>query len=111
VVGRALESAGYEVLEASDGEHALEVLAAQTDPIVALVTDLDMPRMDGVALAERVSAAHPGLPVIFASAYSRQLEAEALARVPAARFLQKPFGDQTLLATLRELCEAQADAG
>jgi signal transduction histidine kinase/ActR/RegA family two-component response regulator len=109
VVRRALESAGYSVLEASNGEEALDVVASRGEPIDALVTDLDMPRMDGVQLAERMTAAYPGTPVIFASAYSRQLEDDALARVPSARFLQKPFGDQTLLVTLRELFERERD--
>jgi PAS domain S-box-containing protein len=109
VVRRALESAGYSVLEAADGQEALDRVAAHGEPIDAVVTDLDMPRMDGVELAARVSAAYPGTPVIFASAYSRQLEDDALARVPSARFLQKPFGDQTLLMTLRELIERDRD--
>jgi CheY-like chemotaxis protein len=105
VVRRALENAGYSVLEAADGQEALDRVAAHSEPIHAVVTDLDMPRMDGVELAARLSAAYPDIPVIFASAYSRQLEDDALARVPSARFLQKPFGDQMLLMTLRELFE------
>ncbi|MEC7522916.1 MAG: response regulator [Myxococcota bacterium] len=53
---------GHEVLEAADGMEALEVLRASA--VDAVVTDLNMPRMSGVTLRERIREAWPDLPVL-----------------------------------------------
>ena len=102
VVRRGLESMGYRVLEATDGEDALRVVGAN-EPVSALVTDLDMPRMDGLELAARLAADRPDLPVVYVSASSRDIEHEGQCRVPGARFLQKPFSESSLREILQEL--------
>ena len=62
-----LERFGYRVLETSDAEEALFLLATVTDPIDLLLTDVILPKMDGRELALRVTRAHPSARVLFMS--------------------------------------------
>ena len=60
---RVLESEGYQVLEAADGAEALELLQALDSPIDVVVTDLIMPKLNGIALADRLVKVRPQTPV------------------------------------------------
>jgi DNA-binding NtrC family response regulator len=63
VLTEALRDAGFEVLEAADGEAALQLME-HPDPIAAVVTDFHMPGADGVAVAHRARQHHPDIPVV-----------------------------------------------
>jgi CheY-like chemotaxis protein len=63
-----LAMSGYRVLEAADGNHALEIISATH--VDVLFTDIRMPRMDGLELARRVERGQPGLRIIFTTGYS-----------------------------------------
>src|SRR5262245_21403346 len=90
--------AGYRVLEARDGIHALEVARACSQPIDILVTDVVMPRMGGPELARRLSDTNPGMAVLFMSGWA---ESEAGREVSAAGpVLAKPFLPGQLLRTV-----------
>ena len=65
----ALERAGHQVTQAEDGDTALELVEAGLEPD-ALVTDITMPGMDGLALARALRARRPGLPVVLVSGYA-----------------------------------------
>jgi DNA-binding response OmpR family regulator len=96
VVTRALEDEGYKVIVAHDGEAALA--AAVRERPAALVTDIVMPRLDGIALARRVAALPgPPVPVILMSAHW-----DAAPR-PDVPFLPKPFDLKTLLTMVRHI--------
>ena len=104
LVVRVLGSAGYTVLEASDGVEALEVAAAAGD-IAALVTDTVMPRMGGEELAAELRRTRPGIRVLFMSGYTEQsftLEQEI---DEGSTFLQKPFTATGLARRVRELID------
>ncbi|MGE0432444.1 MAG: PAS domain S-box protein [Planctomycetota bacterium] len=97
---RILSRLGYRILQASDGEEALRVMAqAGPDAIDLLVTDVVMPRMGGRELARRIRDLRPGLRVLFVSGYSD----EAIAMDEPSAFLQKPFTMQLLAQRIREL--------
>ncbi|MFZ5442930.1 MAG: ATP-binding protein [Myxococcota bacterium] len=101
-VGRVFRRAGFVVLEASDGEEALTRLAAE--PVSVLVTDLVMPRVDGVELIKRVRASGSQVPIILLSGFP----GDALARLdPPHRHrlvaLEKPFVPEVLVKTAKEL--------
>jgi CheY-like chemotaxis protein len=100
-LARALREGGYEVVEAGDGGEALEVAAGRR--FDALVTDVDMPRLDGIELARRLETSQARLPVLFVSGTA--VEALQSPRGPVARcgFLGKPFSDVALLDALHEL--------
>jgi CheY-like chemotaxis protein len=100
-IGRLLQKEGYQVLEASNGATALEILDDAAGKAISLVlTDLRMPVMDGRQLASALARRHPSLPIIFMSGFTAQLMDLRLVS-PHLSFLAKPFKDQDLLAAIR----------
>jgi CheY-like chemotaxis protein len=91
--------AGYRVLEASDGEAALEILEA--DPTVDLLfTDIRMPgSIDGWSLARAARQLRPDLPVIYATGFS----AEEPQFVDGARLFSKPYRLSAVIGLANEL--------
>jgi CheY-like chemotaxis protein/two-component sensor histidine kinase len=82
---------GYDVVEAASGEQALEVFAAHRGRLRAVVTDIVMPGMSGMDLAQRLSALEPGIRILLVSGYAHDsFESADLARQGYA-FLQKPY--------------------
>nr|MBK7067151.1 sigma-54-dependent Fis family transcriptional regulator [Deltaproteobacteria bacterium] len=85
---KLLRLEGYAVDAAADGLAALERAAEQPPDVV--VTDLKMPRMDGMALMERLRTQWPGLPVIVVTAFGDVASAVAAMRQGAEHYLVKP---------------------
>jgi CheY-like chemotaxis protein len=104
VARRVLEMHGYRVIEASDGEHAVE-LARANPSIGLLLTDVTMPGMRGPTVAAAVHAILPGLPVLYMSGHAEELARDGLtdASVP---FLAKPFTPSRLAEKVREVLDA-----
>jgi len=105
LTAQILSGAGYRVTDAEDGEMALHKLAAMPQPPDVLVTDMQMPGMDGRELARKVRYARPDLPVLFISGFAP----EAVAfHAPGARegFLPKPFSPEELIQALLALMKA-----
>jgi two-component system cell cycle sensor histidine kinase/response regulator CckA len=104
VLRKALEREGYSVLVAWDGEDALAVAEAHAGELHAVITDVVMPRLGGVELAQRLRAKRPDARVLYMSGHlqdpdiRRQVEAHGV-------FLQKPFAPSELALRLRELLE------
>jgi two-component system cell cycle sensor histidine kinase/response regulator CckA len=89
-----LVSAGFSVLPTADGQDALELSRAQSGPIDLLVTNVKMPRLNGVDLANRIRAERPGIKILIISGEtSGQLEKLST----RADFLKKPFLPRALL--------------
>jgi two-component system, cell cycle sensor histidine kinase and response regulator CckA len=88
-----LRLGAYVVLEARDGEHALEIAQRHGGPIDLLVSDIVMPRLTGLELADRLRVRHPELKVLFMSGYAeRESERERLRELsPNEQYIQKPF--------------------
>lgn len=106
VLNMALSGAGYHVIEASDGNDAVEKLSG-TD-IDLLVTDLNMPNMDGVELIKLVRQ-QPGrrfMPIIMLTSES-QKEMKAAGKVAGASgWVTKPFRPEQLLSVIKMVCPA-----
>src|SRR6266851_4426618 len=64
-----LQHNGYSVLDASDGKGALNICDGHQGGIQMLLTDITMPQMSGVELADLVTARHPQIKVLFVSGY------------------------------------------
>ena len=87
---RALTRQGYEVLEASDGQEALDLVAANDGQIDIVVTDVVMPEMDGPTMFRELRKTNPSIKVIFVSGYPNEAFRETLGSEDVA-FLPKPF--------------------
>ena len=90
-----LTDEGYEVLEATNGRRALELLT-QTQPRLAIV-DIWMPEVDGIELVERMRTEAPGVPIIVISGHGTIETAVRVIRLGAFDFLEKPFPLDALL--------------
>jgi DNA-binding NtrC family response regulator len=91
---------GHRTIEASDGCEALSLCQQHADALDLLLTDVVMPSMDGLALAEAVSVRFPRLPIIYMSG---QCEIEIVQRQMADKghgFLRKPFQLDVLADTV-----------
>ena len=84
-----LRIGSYRVLEARDAEQALEVTAAHASPIDLLVTDIVMPGMTGMELADAIRARSPDLKVLFMSGYAERDRIRPLRE--SEQFVPKPF--------------------
>jgi DNA-binding NtrC family response regulator len=94
---RVLERAGYDVFEAIDGVEALELIQGQTMVLELVVSDIVMPRMNGVELMQALSLSRPSLSVILMSGYATSALSE-LGIVAPCSILTKPFSAERLLA-------------
>jgi len=103
---RVLVEGGFLVEEAMDGAAALERVIGGS-PLDAVVSDVVMPRLNGVELMRALAATHPDLPVILMSAYATtQLEGMGIA-APCA-ILAKPFSGDRLIEEVRR-CLTEID--
>ncbi|MDB5102911.1 MAG: methylase of chemotaxis methyl-accepting protein [Fibrobacteres bacterium] len=100
---KVLEMQGYTVLEAENGERALQVNAQhQGIPIQLLVTDMIMPGLGGRQLAERFLASRPESRVLFMSGYSEEVIQTEDGQIERdGHFIQKPFNPADLANSVR----------
>jgi CheY-like chemotaxis protein len=102
VLGQALAMAGYDVVATADGEEALAAYAAA--PTDLIITDLLMPRKDGVETIRDLRHQHPAAKVIAVTAARGRFNRLTAARhVGAHRTLLKPFGMADLLAAVQDV--------
>ena len=100
-LGEFLERAGYEVDAAADGEEALELVLAGDYSV--LLTDIRMPRMDGISLLKRVVKERPETSVLIATAYASIESAVEALRHGAFDYVLKPIVFEDLLQKVRNL--------
>ena len=97
-----LENAGFEVIEAWDGQEAVRLLGV-IGHFHALFTDVRMPgTIDGVDLAFHVRQRHPILPVLVVSGYAPNLALRLDALSPPVTFIGKPYADRDVVRTLKQ---------
>ena|ERR1017187_3487185 len=98
-VSFTLRAAGFEVVEASDGADAVAKLAG---PIRMVITDLNMPKMDGIDLIKhiRTKSAHKHIPILMLTTESQTAKKEAAKAAGATCWMVKPFRPEQLLAVV-----------
>jgi len=109
VAERALTRQGYQVLTATNGEEALEVLDAndkEGSKIDLLITDVVMPTMDGPTLVGHARARFPDLPILFMSGYAEEQLRQSIS-IDHVAFLPKPFSVQQLGEAARDALAAK----
>jgi two-component system, cell cycle sensor histidine kinase and response regulator CckA len=94
-IWKVLKADGFTVLNFGNGELALEASRSHPGPIELLLTDIQMPRMDGLELSRNIRAERPGIKVLVMSSDLRGRDHAAL---NGLLYLQKPF----TLAALRD---------
>ena len=103
---RALRMRGYNVLEASGGEEALEIVKRGDTEIHLLITDVVMPNMDGPTMVRHVKELKPDLAVIFMSGYAEEAFRRSEQSSEDIHFLPKPFGLKHLAAKVKDVLSA-----
>lgn len=98
-----LQTYGYYVLEAHDGEAALALAATYSEPIHLLLTDVIMPGMNGKLLADKLTKIRPELKVLYMSGYAEEMIMHQNALEPGINLLQKPFNTKLLAQELRRV--------
>jgi len=103
VVSLKLRYAGFNVLTARDGEEAMDALAAT--PVDLIITDFQMPGINGVELAGQVhaTAARRHLPIILLTAHGLTLEPGVMERAGIVLCLSKPFSPREILSRVTDL--------
>jgi two-component system response regulator FlrC len=99
-VSETLSMAGYPVDEAGNGEEALLKLNARAYSMV--ISDVNMPRMDGFQLLRKMAGEWPQMPVVIVTAYGNVENAVQAIRNGAVDFLEKPFSIEKLLEVVRK---------
>ena len=101
--------AGYTVLEASDGEEALRVAAEHPASIQILLTDVLMPDMNGLELAEKFAFVRPEAKILYMTGYRDKVVVESTGRsVDDSPLIRKPFTAYNLIAKIEELVGGQS---
>lgn len=97
-----LEELGHSAVTASNAAAALSVLRSG-EPIDAMVTDVNLPDMDGKQLVAEARRARPRLPVVFATGYGMNVPADLAASGPTS-IVGKPYWSGDLDKAIREVC-------
>jgi len=98
----ALKRQGYEVLEASSGAEAIDMVREAVKPIDIVISDVIMPEMDGPTMYKLLRETNPGLKIIFMSGYPDDAFKNSLDSEEPFAFLQKPFSLAKLAAKVKE---------
>ncbi len=102
IVHLTLTNEGYEILAPGCPIEAMALVERHAAPIHLLLTDLLMPRMSGRQLAEKLTALHATMKVMFISGYGDDVVAGDAPPRAGAAFLQKPFAPSALARKVRE---------
>jgi CheY-like chemotaxis protein len=102
MVSRSLRKLGYEVLEAANGQEALNIWQDHAGHIDLLFSDMIMPEgLTGLDLADRMRRENPGLKVIISSGYNAEMATHRSA-TGGITYLPKPYHPQSLFQTVRD---------
>jgi DNA-binding NtrC family response regulator len=110
ILRKALDAAGYTVIEAGNGDEALALAASHDGPIDLLLTDVVMPGIGGYDLSLRLSSVRPQIRTIFMSGHPPGSLARELVDSSGWPCLQKPFSFETLSRAMRSVLDAERAA-
>jgi len=102
-----LENRGLKVLEAVDGQDAVEIFQANRGHIDIVLLDITMPRLDGNEAFRAIRSMEPRVPVILLSGFTSLNVAEPPLGTAPARFVQKPFRASDLEEAVRACLRAR----
>ena len=104
---REVRQGTYVLHFAMSGEEALAKLDGEIEPqLIVILSDINMPGMDGLALLRKVKRRHPDLPVMMVTAYGDDERRRVADELGATEFITKPVDFDLLKAQLRQLSNA-----
>jgi len=107
VLQRVLQRLGYEVHSAGSAQEALEVANSLPGELHLLITDVLMPGMNGMELAEAMAKPYPSAKVLFMSGYTEETLSDRAAGFRGSNFLAKPFGSESFAQKVRAVLDAE----
>lgn len=107
-LSRALERVGYEVVSVGCGTEAVPLL--EKDKFELLLTDIVMPEMDGIELAQKASAIDPSIRVMFITGFAA-VALQGGKTAPEAKLLSKPFHLKDLVAEVDRIFQSEDQHG
>ena len=104
MVSFTLKGAGYDVVEAGDGQQALSVMAG--DRVDLVITDLNMPVMDGLTLIRKLreTPAHRTLPILMLTTEADETKKAEGRNAGATGWIVKPFNPEKLISVVQKVC-------
>lgn len=104
MVSFTLKGAGYDVVEAADGQHALTVL--ESTKVDLVIADLNMPVMDGLSLIRRLRAmpSHRTMPILMLTTESDDKKKQEGRAAGATGWIVKPFDPSKLISVVQKVC-------
>ncbi|HOW54958.1 MAG TPA: PAS domain S-box protein [Syntrophorhabdaceae bacterium] len=103
LASNVLKRTGYSVIEACDGQEAIDSFIANRESIDLIIVDVVMPKLNGKEVFEAIKAIKPDVKTIFTSGYTRDVVLEKGLRDKDVSFLSKPLSPHDLLQKIREL--------
>jgi two-component system, cell cycle sensor histidine kinase and response regulator CckA len=110
LVGAMVSQAGYTILTADSGEHALVLYKNNKGPIDLLITDVIAPGMSGPMLADKLTEIQPDLKVLYISGYDNTHVVQKYVVEKGHALLSKPFTVEEMKAKVREMLSSAAVA-
>jgi DNA-binding NtrC family response regulator len=98
-----LTASGYTVIEANDGDHAIEQYLRLRETISVVLTDLSLPKVSGQQVLETIRNANPSARVVVCSGYLDEKKKSELMRLGATEMLDKPYSVNKLLEVVGRL--------
>jgi len=96
-----LSQLGYSCVAALDGVDALDKMKG--NKIDAVITDIKMPKMDGIILTKEISTRYPGVPVMVMTAFDEEYSAGTAISLGAREFIKKPFSPEEFAIRLSKM--------
>jgi CheY-like chemotaxis protein len=109
VIRRILEGHNYRVLTAKDGPEALALIAEQKE-VAAVLTDISLPYMDGVALVRAIKKMRPEIVFVATSGQGEEPRLPELESLQVKNFLTKPYGTKRFLQTIQDALAGKPSA-
>jgi len=105
VLDEILKESGFNTLQASNGQEAVDIFTANSNTISLIIMDVVMPIMGGVAAARQIRAINQNIPILFQTGYGEQTELDAAASIEHCDTLRKPLQVHELLMKIEEKLE------
>ena len=113
-IQRHLRREGFSLCSASDGQNAreqIELALFEGIPVQLVITDVLMPRMDGIELMRWIRDVHPEISVLAVSGFADAITSEDVIRPDMDEYCQKPFTPRKMMALLGRIMEKRRNVG